>query len=232
MYAAINQQGNGMNATTETSTATPQRNAPVKATWVCLIVAWVLFLIPIPGSGFIGWPINLVAFILAIVVMARGYTTKGLIPLIASLVVSPIVYFVGVSLLAGAALSGAAQLDAAQRAAKEQAAETAQASPAADAIKITAHELLDAYAANEVAADGQYKGKTLEVTGKVVGIDSGMDDEPVVQLETSNEFEHVHARGLSKDVAASLSKGTTITVVCTGGGEVIGTPMLDDCKVK
>lgn len=219
-----------MNATTETTVAASQRPAPVKAAWICLIIAWLLFLIPLPGAGlFVGWPINLVAFILAIVVMARGYTSKGLIPLLASIVVSPIVYFVGVSLLAGAVLSGAAQLDTAQRTAKEQAAATAQA---ADAIKITAHELLDAYAANEVAADGQYKGKTLEVTGKVVGIDSGIDDEPVVQLETSNEFEHVHARGLSKDLAASLSKGMTITVVCTGGGEVIGTPMLDDCKVK
>jgi len=34
----------------------------------CLVIAWVTFLVPIPGIGlFIAWPLNLVAFILAIV---------------------------------------------------------------------------------------------------------------------------------------------------------------------
>jgi hypothetical protein len=95
-----------MNTTTEA--AQPHKAAPIKATWVCLIVAWVLFLIPIPGAGlFVGWPLNLVAFILAIVVMARGFTGKGLIPLLASLVVSPIVYFIGIAVLAGAISSAA-----------------------------------------------------------------------------------------------------------------------------
>jgi|GEM_PF-1226979 len=70
--------------------------------WVCLGLAWVLFLIPFPGTGFIGWPLNLVAFILAIVVMSKGSTVGGLIPLLSSLIVSPIVYFIGVSLMVGA----------------------------------------------------------------------------------------------------------------------------------
>lgn len=90
-----------MNATGEA--VQPNKSAPIKATWMCLMVAWVLFLIPIPGAGlFVGWPLNLVAFILAIVVMARGFTSKGMIPLLASLVVSPIVYFIGIAVLAGA----------------------------------------------------------------------------------------------------------------------------------
>ena len=95
-----------MNATNDA--AQPHKPAPVTATWVCLVVAWVLFLIPIPGAGlFVGWPLNLAAFILAIVVMARGFTGKGMIPLLASLVVSPIVYFIGIAVLAGAIASAA-----------------------------------------------------------------------------------------------------------------------------
>jgi hypothetical protein len=95
-----------MNATSDA--ARPHKSAPVTATWICLVVAWVLFLIPIPGVGlFVGWPLNLVAFILAIVVMARGFTGKGMIPLLASLVVSPIVYFIGIAVLAGAISSAA-----------------------------------------------------------------------------------------------------------------------------
>lgn len=85
--------------------ATP--NAPVVGTWITLILAWILFLAPIPGLGlFIGWPLNLVAFILAIVVMSRGRTAQGLIPLILSLVVSPVVYFVGLGIF-GVMLAGA-----------------------------------------------------------------------------------------------------------------------------
>ena len=85
------------------ATVAPTRTAPVKATWICLIIAWVLFLIPLPGAGlFVGWPLNLVAFILAIVVMTRGKTAGGLIPLLASIIVSPIVYFVGLAVLGAA----------------------------------------------------------------------------------------------------------------------------------
>lgn len=220
-----------MNAAIEAASVT--RSAPVKATWVCLILAWVLFLVPLPGLGmFIGWPLNLVAFILAIVVMARGFTGKGLLPLIASLIVSPIVYFIGLAIF-GAALSGAskaANTDTTATAVSAQVAEVAP--PAADAIKVTAHQLFSAYEANEIAADGQYKGKTLEVSGVVSGIDSDFSDEPVIELATENEFMGVRAQGIDKTVAANLSKGQQVTLVCTGGGEVVGAPMLEDCSIR
>lgn len=95
--------------------------APVKATWICLAIAWLLFIIPIPGVGlFVGWPLNLVAFILAIVVMARGRTAGGLIPLLASIIVSPVVYFIGLAVF-GAALGGTdAYQDYVERAAAAQ----------------------------------------------------------------------------------------------------------------
>jgi len=37
---------------------------PVKAGWTCLVIAWVLFLAPIPGLGMIGWALNFAAFII------------------------------------------------------------------------------------------------------------------------------------------------------------------------
>ncbi len=227
-----------MNATNEAAPAPAPKNAPVKATWVCLIVAWVLFLLPLPGVGlFVGWPLNLVAFILAIVVMARGSTSKGLIPLLASLVVSPIVYFIGVAVLVGAAGTSSAYSDYKARA--EAAAghadtttQVEQAAPAADAIKVSARDLFRAYDANEVAADGTYKGKPLEVTGTVESISSDFTDEPVVQLATGEMFQQVHASGLSKTVAGQLSKGQKITVQCTGGGEIVGMPALEHCSMQ
>lgn len=71
--------------------------------WVCLGLAWLMFLIPVPGVGlFLGWPLNLVAFVLAIVVIAQGRTVPGVVVLLLSLVASPLVYFLGLMLFVGA----------------------------------------------------------------------------------------------------------------------------------
>ena len=82
--------------------AAPQGNTAGRAAWICLAIAWVTFLVPIPGIGlFVGWPLNLVAFILAIVAMSKHGAGAGLWQLLASLIASPIVYFVGIAVLAG-----------------------------------------------------------------------------------------------------------------------------------
>lgn len=84
-----------------------QDNAAGRAAWICLAIAWATFIIPFPGLGlFLGWPLNLVAFILAIVAMSRLGASAGLWQLLASLLVSPFVYFLGLVVFAG--LLGAA----------------------------------------------------------------------------------------------------------------------------
>ncbi len=75
--------------------------APVTAGWVLLGVTWLLFLIPFPGLGILGWVVNLVAFIVAIIVITRDEVAHGAIQLVCSLVVSPIVYFIGLVLFVG-----------------------------------------------------------------------------------------------------------------------------------
>jgi len=97
-----------MNASVEASS-----QGPVKATWVLLLTAWAMFLAPIPFTGiFIGWPLNLVAFILSIVVLSKGNTKQGLILLLLTLVASPFIYFVIMPMFYGAALFGAAAVSA------------------------------------------------------------------------------------------------------------------------
>lgn len=86
---------------TSTAVAAPQDKSAGRAAWICLIIAWALFLVPFPGVGlFIGWPLNLVAFILAIVAMSKRGAVAGIFQLLASLIVSPIIYFVGLAVLA------------------------------------------------------------------------------------------------------------------------------------
>ena len=75
--------------------------APVMAGWLTLGGAWLMFLIPVPGLGLLGWVVNLAAFILSIIVMSKGETAQGIGQLVCSLVVSPIVYLIGMVLFVG-----------------------------------------------------------------------------------------------------------------------------------
>ncbi|MET0888810.1 MAG: hypothetical protein ABWY09_01615 [Stenotrophomonas maltophilia] len=212
-----------------------QVNTAGKAAWIVLAIAWLCFLIPVPGLGlFIGWPLNLVAFILAIVAIAKGGAMKGLIQLLLSLIGSPIVYFIGVAIFAGAV--GA--LDQSGRAARENATSATQVErnaavtpSAVPAIEVTAQQLHQDYEANEIAADAKYKGKTLLISGTVESIESDFMDKPTVHL-TVGDFAWVQLSGISKDVAASLSKGARITAQCKGAGEVIGFPAASDCILQ
>ena len=103
-----------------------------------------------------------------------------------------------------------------------------------ETVAVTARELFSAYESNEVAADKQFKGKMLEVTGTISSIDSGFGDGAIVQLSTGNDFQSVSAQGDDSftDVAATLSKGQQVTMICKGDGEVIGSPMLGNCIVQ
>lgn len=72
----------------------------VGASWACLILGWVAFLVPVPGfSSFVGWPLSVVATILATVSIAKGGLGKGLGALLCSLIFSPIIYFLGLAIM-------------------------------------------------------------------------------------------------------------------------------------
>lgn len=100
-------------------------------------------------------------------------------------------------------------------------------------IHVSANQLFNAYQANEVAADTQYKGQLLEVTGTVESIDSDISDDAVVNLSTSNEFLSASATGNEtfNQAALSLRKGQKIKLWCVGDGEIISAPVLKECQI-
>ncbi|WP_296223201.1 OB-fold protein [Ralstonia sp. UBA689] len=101
-------------------------------------------------------------------------------------------------------------------------------------LPVKAEALFRAYDDNEVAADQKYKGKSLLVSGTVQSIDKDFTDGIVVKLGAGNPFMPVHAY-LDKEheaVAASLKKGAKVAWVCTGGGRIIGSPVLRKCAPK
>jgi hypothetical protein len=81
-------------------TSVDSQKPPVRAGWICLVVAWAFFLIPIPGLGMIGWAFNLAAFIISIIVMVKGRVGAGVAQMVCTLTVSPVIYFIGLGILA------------------------------------------------------------------------------------------------------------------------------------
>lgn len=80
----------------------------VKPGWIVLIVGWVIMLLPIPLTGWLGGVVaGIGGCVLAIVNMARGVVGIGIAQLLCALVVTPIVYWIGLAIF-GAALIGAA----------------------------------------------------------------------------------------------------------------------------
>lgn len=96
---------------------------------------------------------------------------------------------------------------------------------------VSAKDLYAAYKANEVAADNEFKGSALAVSGTVGTIGKDIMDDPYVTLYSDNQYETVNAY-FSKAGApelAKLKKGDSVTVTCKGNGMVLTSPVLD-CK--
>lgn len=103
-------------------------------------------------------------------------------------------------------------------------------------IQVKASELLSAYKNNEIAANQQFKDKTLLVTAIVESIDAGLMDEPYLVLKAGDQFEfnkpQAHLAKSDANKAATLSKGQQVVLRCIGNSEIAGTPMLKDCVIQ
>ena len=98
---------------------------------------------------------------------------------------------------------------------------------------VTVAELIQAYDANEVAAQQEYGAGPLKLTGTVRGVVLDFADDPAVLFESGRQ-RPVQAL-FDKDrgaATAALKKGERATVVCRQIREVMGNPILDDCAVE
>ncbi len=85
----------------DTAISESTKSTAGRAAWILLICAWVSFVIPVPGFGPVGWVLNFVAFVLAIVALSQKGAKAGLWQLLAAIVVSPLVYWlIGIPLMA------------------------------------------------------------------------------------------------------------------------------------
>lgn len=93
--------------TTQTTQQKASTTAPVKSAIICLVLAWVFAVLPIPFISFGGMIVfNIAAFILAIICMSKNSVKPGVGVLAGSLVGTPLMYFIGLAVLgAGVASS-------------------------------------------------------------------------------------------------------------------------------
>jgi hypothetical protein len=114
----------------------------------------------------------------------------------------------------------------------------------ANAVAVTATQLVAAYEANEAAADAKYKGKTVEVTGTIETIDKRYDDYIDVVLQAAQPKGDAPGKEIDglDDVtcklvvgenakALELEKGKKVTVIGRCDGNVLGIT-LKGCLLK
>ena len=115
-----------------------------------------------------------------------------------------------------------------------EAAATTEATPdpSQPTVWISATDLYRQYDENEVAADEQFKGRTLSVTGSVESIGKDFTDSIVIEL-VGGRFRTVRAsmNASEKNAAAHLVKGQKLSVLCKGRGKLVGSPVLKNCTI-
>ncbi|MBS7327845.1 MAG: hypothetical protein KIG68_03725 [Oxalobacter sp.] len=110
------------------------------------------------------------------------------------------------------------------------------AKSAEQTVTATPQEMVKAYAANTVAADQKFKDKRIKVTGVVKDINTGITGAPYVIMSTGYKYGLYDPHfNFSKDhlnELAKVQKGKSITVICTGHGDIAKTPMNEDCELS
>jgi hypothetical protein len=133
--------------------------------------------------------------------------------------------------IAGLILAGAFADPADTNGNRDRAGRTGQ--PDEAALPITARDLFRAYETNAIAADQQYKGKLLEVSGTVDSIGKDILDSPYVTLSTDAYIFSVQCMLTRSDTsaAARLTPGRSITVIGRNAGK-LGNIILRDCSIR
>lgn len=110
------------------------------------------------------------------------------------------------------------------------AAEATNAPPDDSIQSATAQQLYSDYQKNEVAADLQYKGKLVRVSGAISRIGVDVLGDPFVMLAVSAQFSGVQLvfdKEWTKELAKLHIRDQINAQLCVGAGMVVGNPVLN-----
>jgi hypothetical protein len=215
----------------------------IPAAWLALVAGWACLLLPVVrATPAIGLVLVALGLLLAVVAIVRGGMRAGIAPLLAALVVTPLVYF-GVHRLQGdnaATASMAAATSTAATASNDAThpntpapGTTALPEPRPDSAMrttITAVELSGAYSGGAAEGDKQFKGQRLLLAGMVDSLDPDAAGGPVVTFN-AGDMAPVRALGLPRDAATSLRPGQQVILACNGAGAPGGIATVDGCTL-
>ncbi|WP_162874453.1 OB-fold protein [Pseudomonas viridiflava] len=178
------------------------------------------------GAGIVFFPVIFSWFL-----FRKGHSTLSRVLGFGWLILSLVVIF---------AAPSSPKTDEAVQTPAQPAAQVAPAQPAAKAapaepLKVyTASQVSSSYEENTVAADILFKGKQVKITGRIDDINTDYRGRPYLVLASKNQFMGPQFQFDKSDleVMAQLKKGQNVTVICTGKGDVIKTPMFEDCKMS
>lgn len=121
-----------------------------------------------------------------------------------------------------------------REAAKALVAQEQAQQEAAQMPTVTPSDLVTAYEANTVAADQRFKGRKFKVTGIVSDINTDFAGNPYLVLRASgNPFmlPQFSFDDAANEQLAKVRKGTKVTLVCVGRGDVGKVPMAGKCAL-
>ena len=223
------------------TTVAASKPAPwARLSWIVLVLAWIALLLP-SLRVVAGVPLAVAGLVLALLTVRAGRRT-GLPPLVAAVLVSPLLYFMAApgGAIAPRLIGDDATADAASPAGAAPAATSAPApastvgsprledSARAFMTSITAVELASAYAYDKAEADRLYRDKGLLLTGMVA--DTGRDGSALTLA--ANDYPPVRAQGLKPEVVAGLRPEQQITLACRGAGATGNAAEVVDCSIQ
>lgn len=95
---------------------------------------------------------------------------------------------------------------------------------------VTADQVYTDYQKNEVSAQQKYQDRVTRICGVVDEIELNLLNEPVISLGTSG-WGVVSIGGIDTGSAANMSKGSFVVFECSAINELLGNPVLTDCRI-
>jgi hypothetical protein len=99
-------------------------------------------------------------------------------------------------------------------------------------MQITAAQLDEAYASNELSADKKYKGAALQISGPISSVSKDGGGSAFVAMTTGRMFRNIRAylADDALDAAANYRPGQNLVLICRGAGKVFIEPAAVQCR--
>lgn len=153
--------------------------------------------------------------------MTRAQRGAGLLVVLTAVVLSPLLFLLGAMLQAWLGLGPAPLSGFLLQPGREN----------GGVQQVTALNMLAAYEFNVDDANAAFRGQRLQVQGQVQSVDGNARGLPIVRLGDPGGLVSVRAVGLDAASVANLRQGQVIELICTGAGDVVGTPRLSECRL-